>query len=104
MIVDDLIPDNLYEPLCAAADRVTEKGRTGEWQNIRVVGKQFPPWSAEDRKQGCWGVQNIMHPDLHEPVFSQWYGSDDMLDVSAALMEVPRSAMQFGTSPHTPPY
>lgn len=98
MIVDDLIPTDLYEPLCEAADRVTEKGRQGEWDNVRIVGKQFPPWSAEDRKQGTWGVQNIMHPDLNEPIFAEWYGSDDMLDVSAALMGVGREAMQFGES------
>lgn len=40
-----------------------------------------------------------MHPDLGEPVFAQWYGSEDMLDVSAALMGVTRAEMQFGKSP-----
>lgn len=43
-----------------------------------------------------WGCQNLMHPDLGEPVFAQWYGSEDMLDVSAALMGVTRDQMQFG--------
>lgn len=53
-------------------------------------------WVAGD---DVWGVQNIMHPDLKQPVFAQWYGSDDLLDVSAALMGVTRDEMQFGEYP-----
>lgn len=45
VIVDGLIPDELYEPLCKAADAVTDKARSGEWKNVRMVGKQFPPWA-----------------------------------------------------------
>lgn len=50
VVVDGLIPDEMYTPLCEAADRATEKGRTGQWDNVRVVGKQFPPWDASDAK------------------------------------------------------
>ncbi|CAK9786872.1 hypothetical protein CC85DRAFT_289294 [Cutaneotrichosporon oleaginosum] len=92
VIIDGLIPDELYEPLCAAADEVTDKARRREWKDVRMVGKQFPPWVEGD---DVWGVQNIMHPDLAQPVFAQWYGSDDLLDVSAALMGVTRDDMQF---------
>lgn len=95
VIIDGLIPDELYEPLCTAADEVTAKGRAHEWKDVRMVGKQFPPWVEGD---DVWGVQNIMHPDLHQPVFAKWYGSEDLLDVSAALMGVTRDDMQFGES------
>jgi hypothetical protein len=74
--------------------------RNREWKDVRMVGKQFPPWVDGD---DVWGVQNIMHPDLHKPVFAQWYGSDDLLDVSAALMGVTRDDMQFGEPPSEPP-
>lgn len=85
-----------------------------------MVGKQFPPWTeGED----VWGVQNIMHPDLATlaslsqdvledenngagrpressgtEVFKEWYGSEDMLRVSAALMGCSKEDMQFGES------
>jgi hypothetical protein len=96
VIVPSLIPDDLYEPLKQAADRVTDKARSGEWTSVRVVGKQFPPWTEGD---DVWGVQNIMSPDLGEDVFKQWYGSEAMLEVSQALMECERDDMQFGKSP-----
>lgn len=92
VVVDGLIPDDLYDPLCTAADAAVDQARAHNWDQIRCVGKQFPPWTVGD---DIWGVQNLMHPDLHQPVFAQWYGSEDMLDVSAALMGVTRDAMQF---------
>jgi hypothetical protein len=95
VIVPSLIPDELFEPLRAAADRVTDKARSREWTNVRMVGKQFPPWTEGD---DVWGVQNIMHPKLGEEVFKQWYGSEAMLQVSQALMACQREDMQFGTS------
>jgi hypothetical protein len=61
---------------------------------VRMVGKQFPPWTEGD---DVWGVQNIMSPELGEEVFKKWYGSEAMLQVSQALMECQREDMQFGT-------
>jgi hypothetical protein len=40
----------------------------------RLVGTQFPPWNEGT---DVWGVQHMMHPDLNEPVFAEWYGSPD---------------------------
>jgi hypothetical protein len=37
-----------------------------------------------------------MHPDLGEEVFREWYGSAEMLTVSAALMGCGVGDMQFG--------
>ena len=95
-MVDGLIPESLYSDLCSAADAVTDLARRHQWSQVRVVGKQFPPWTAGD---DVWGVQNLMHPQLHQPVFSKWYGSDDMLAVSAALMHCSKEEMQFGEFP-----
>jgi hypothetical protein len=60
---------------------------------VRVVGKQFPPWDSAD---DVWGVQNIMHPELNQALFRDWYGRHDMLQVCAALMGCDLSDMQFG--------
>jgi hypothetical protein len=95
VVVPDLIPPQLLDPLSLAADRVTDRARSGGWSQVRVVGKQFPPWVAGD---DVWGVQNLMHPDLGEGVFAEWYGSEGMLEVSAALMGCRVEDMQFGGS------
>lgn len=93
MIVPGLIRESDLTPLRHAADAVVEKGRRHEWSQVRVVGKQFPPWDAQD---DIWGIQNIMHPDLDQPVFREWYGRPDMLQVCAALMGCELKDMQFG--------
>lgn len=95
VVVPHLIPPQLLDPLSLAADRVTDRARSGGWSQVRVVGKQFPPWVAGD---DVWGVQNLMHPDLGEGVFADWYGSEGMLEVSAALMGCRVEDMQFGRS------
>ncbi|KAL7411360.1 hypothetical protein BDY24DRAFT_410260 [Mrakia frigida] len=92
VIVDGLIPSELMSELLESADRVTEKGRKGEWKDVRVVGKQFPPFPpGED----IWGIQHLMHPDLESPVFASWYGSEPILDVSAKLLGCRREEMQL---------
>ncbi|KAK8849828.1 hypothetical protein IAR55_005164 [Kwoniella newhampshirensis] len=93
VIVPNLIPPDLLPDLTTAADRVVDLARSGGWQQVRTVGKPFPPWNETDTD--IWGVQNVMHPDLGERIFSEWYGSKDMLDVSARLMGVTVDDMQF---------
>ena len=93
VIIPSLMPAHLVSPLQSAADRVTSLARAHNWDQVRVVGKQFPPWTRGD---DVWGVQNIMHPDLGEDVFKEWYGSEDMLRVSAGLMGCDVGDMQFG--------
>lgn len=102
-IIPGLIPDSLFQPLQQAADRVTDRSRQGRWPQIRVVGKQFPPWNLRDDGKGLddvWGVQNLMHPGLGEGVFTDWYGSGEMLEASASLMGCTVDEMQFGESEH----
>ncbi|ORY27921.1 hypothetical protein BCR39DRAFT_496867 [Naematelia encephala] len=92
VIVPGLIRSTDLEPLRAAAEIVTERARKHEWKQVRVVGKQFPPWTEED---DIWGVQNIMHPELGQDIFREWYGRHDMLQISAALMGCELGDMQF---------
>ncbi|ORY28122.1 hypothetical protein BCR39DRAFT_594234 [Naematelia encephala] len=94
VIVPSLIPASQLEPLRAAADRVTDKARAGNWTHVRTVGKQFPPWiPGED--VDVWGVQHVLHPDLGEGAFAEFYGGEDMLEVSRGLMGCKREDMQF---------
>lgn len=60
VVVDGLIPDQLYAPLCKAADAVTDKARAGEWKNVRMVGKQFPPWTDGESRSASvkWHYAN----------------------------------------------
>lgn len=94
VIVPSLIPDDLFPLLRESADHVVDLSRSGKWDNVRVVGKPFPPWDAKD-KEDIWGVQNVMHPDLGQKVFAEWYGSEGMLEVSRALMGCEQEDMQF---------
>jgi hypothetical protein len=71
-----------------ASDRVIERARAGaqdpkRWNYVRTVGKQFPPFPTD--REDIWGVQHLMHPDLHEPIFLEWYTSNELL---AAICEI----------------
>ncbi|KAF5319523.1 hypothetical protein D9619_008719 [Psilocybe cf. subviscida] len=67
-----------------AAERVIQRTRQGDWPHRRPVGRQFPPYDAEEKD--VWGVQHLMHPDLHESSFSAWYTSDGLLNVIKELL------------------
>ncbi|KAI0419399.1 phytanoyl-dioxygenase family protein [Xylaria grammica] len=78
--------------LRGAATRTTERARSGNWPDIRTVGKQFPPWPkpapGEPPKEGIWGVQGLLNPALGSDVdvFAASYFNDDVLDVAKALL------------------
>ncbi|KAJ3198454.1 hypothetical protein HDU82_001221 [Entophlyctis luteolus] len=93
VIVDGLVSDEQLQALRAAADRVVDKARSNEWKLRRVVGVQFPPW--EEEADDVWGVQHIMHPDLNEPIFAQWYGSDKLIGVCCEIIGVTESQLQL---------
>lgn len=95
VLVPSLIPPDLFPALRAACDRVIAKTRTGAWPHRRTVGKQFPPF--DDPNPDSWGVQHVMHPALKEPVFSQWYTSEGVRAVAAALLGCHPGALQMGT-------
>src|SRR5271170_6480060 len=97
LIVPCLIPPEISTELEQACDRVISLTRSGSWKHRRTLGKQFPPW--EDESPDSWGVQHVMHPELNEPVFAQWYTSDALLQVIKALLDCEDEHLQMGTLP-----
>ncbi|KAG5338815.1 hypothetical protein C0989_006084 [Termitomyces sp. Mn162] len=86
VIVPGLIPSSSHEQkLREACDRIVSLTREGKWPHRRTVGKQFPPFG--DDNPDSWGVQHVMHPELGEPVFAEWYTSQKLLDVVVELLE-----------------
>ncbi|CAE7158397.1 unnamed protein product [Rhizoctonia solani] len=84
VFVPGLIDDSQLSTLREACDRAVAKTRAGEWPYRRIVGKQFPPFVGSE--PDSWGVQHIMHPNLHEPVFARWYGSEGVIGAAASLL------------------
>ncbi|KAI1197798.1 phytanoyl-dioxygenase family protein [Nemania serpens] len=80
------------EALRGAASRTTERARSGDWPDVRTVGKQFPPWPrpapGAPPKDGIWGVQGLLNPALgpDAAVFAASYFHDKVLDVAKALL------------------
>ncbi|CAO3645138.1 unnamed protein product [Mucor hiemalis] len=83
VIVDGLISQDAFIRLTDACDRVVEKARKGDWKYRRLVGTQFPPWTEGT---DVWGVQHLMHPELSEPIFAEWYGSSLLQEAVCQLL------------------
>lgn len=98
IIVPNLIPPPLLQPLKEACNRVVFKTRKGDWPHRRIVGKQFPPFIDTEGEPDSWGVQHLMHPDLEERVFAEWYGSEGLRNVCKELMECKEEDLQMGAS------
>ncbi|OBZ91380.1 hypothetical protein A0J61_00567 [Choanephora cucurbitarum] len=93
VIVDNLIPKDMFERLKEACDRVVERARKGDWK--RLVGTQFPPWTEGT---DVWGVQHLIHPDLQEPVFAEWYGCTRLLETVQQLTNAKHNELQLGNN------
>ncbi|KAG0743710.1 hypothetical protein G6F57_002580 [Rhizopus arrhizus] len=92
VIVDNLIPQEMFKSLREACDRVVEKARKGEWKHRRLVGTQFPPWTEGT---DVWGVQHLLHPELKEPIFTEWYGSVKLLEAVQQLLHAKHEELQL---------
>ncbi|KAI8085345.1 hypothetical protein BDF21DRAFT_414976 [Thamnidium elegans] len=92
VVIDGLIPTESFQKLIEACDRAVDRARRGDWQYRRLVGTQFPPW-----KEGTdvWGVQHLMHPDLGESEFAEWYGSDQLQNAVCDLLSTTRPELQL---------
>ncbi|KAG8955475.1 hypothetical protein FRC04_008826 [Tulasnella sp. 424] len=66
VVVPDLIPPGLVQALNDACLR-------------------FPPFEGDETD--VWGVQHLMHPELEEPVFAEWYGSQCLREVCCELLD-----------------
>ena len=94
VVVRGLVPVHQISSLEQASDRVINATRSGTWSHRRVIGKQFPPYGDTD--PDSWGVQHIMHPDLHEPGFARWYTSDALVKIISTLLECDETDLQMG--------
>src|SRR5579885_185546 len=72
VIIEEAVEPHLLEALRAAARRVTEKARLGDW-----------PHKGDAGDGDIWGVNHLLHPDLGEPVFAEYMASDPVLDLAA---------------------
>ncbi len=94
VIIPSLIPADSFRDLTAAAERAINRTRSGTWSQRRTVGRQFPPF--DDDHPDSWGVQHIMHPDLAEPSFAQWYTSNSLIAVAKDLLICEEEELQMG--------
>lgn len=94
VVVGDLISPEMQTQLAAACDRVISRTRSGTWTHRRTVGKQFPPFDNDN--PDSWGVQHLMHPDLGESVFAEWYTSDRLVETVCDLMVCQEGQLQMG--------
>ena len=92
--IPNLITDAQFPKLVAACDRAIQRTRSGSWSHRRTVGKQFPPYGEDN--VDSWGVQLLMHPDLGEPEFAEWYCSDGLVNVVKELLECEEKDLQMG--------
>ncbi|CAE6363620.1 unnamed protein product [Rhizoctonia solani] len=93
VFVPGLIDDSQLPALRDACDRVVDKTRAGQWPYRRIVGKQFPPFVGSE--PDSWGVQHITHPDLHEPIFVRWYGSEAVVGAATSLLGCTEDQVQM---------
>ena len=94
VIVPGLIPTELDKPLREATERVIARTRAGKWPYRRTVGKQFPPY--DDDNPDSWGVQHLMHPDLGESIFAEWYTSGPLVQTVCSLLGCDEDKLQIG--------
>jgi ectoine hydroxylase-related dioxygenase (phytanoyl-CoA dioxygenase family) len=88
VVLDTMVPVCLLEPLRAAAARATARARAGGWAHgIRTAASPFPPYN-QDATADVWAVHLLVHPDMGEPAFLDWYGSDEVRGACAQLLGV----------------
>lgn len=75
VILGDAVEPRLMAPLREAAARVVRRTRSGEWKPRRATPDG-----------DIWGVQDLLHPDLGEPVFTEYMASDPVLEVARDLL------------------
>ena len=63
------------------------------WKYVRAVGKQFPPFPFN--RDDIWGVQHLMHPELHEGIFLDWYTSPELLSTVREIIGVEEDDLQL---------
>ncbi|KAI6108697.1 hypothetical protein EDD16DRAFT_1618420 [Pisolithus croceorrhizus] len=93
VIVPGLVTPEHFTSLRKACERVITKTRSGVWPHRRTVGRQFPPYGNDN--PDSWGVQHVMHPDLGEPIFAEWYTSEGLLAAAMELLQCKEDELQM---------
>ena len=96
--VQGLLDEPWLSELREACNRVLERARAGpddpkRWKYVRAVGKQFPPFPPD--RDDIWGVQHLMHPDLQEPIFLEWYTSPKLLATVSEIIGAEEDDLQL---------
>ena len=86
LIVRNAVEPGMLEPLRLAADRAATLARQGGWGE----GTRTGPGGS-----GRWGMSNLHHPALREPVFAEYMASPPVLDVVTQLLGVEDSALEM---------
>ncbi len=84
VLINGAVPPPLLEPLRQAAQRATDRTRSGDWPHRRSAGDD-----------DIWGIGHLLHPDLAEPAFAQYMASDIVIDVVADLLDVKEAELQL---------
>jgi len=84
VIIPDLIRPEEWHRLESACQRAITRTREGLWPHRRTLGNQFPPYDS--KHPDSWGVQHLMHPDLQEAAFVEWYTSPAFLGAVKELL------------------
>ena len=93
VVVDGLVTE--LEELRAAARRITQRARKGEWKHgIRTAEAPWPPY-VQDASKDVWGIHSVVHPDEKEPAMLRWYGSAEVATAVSALLGVRPDELQL---------
>lgn len=81
--------------LRAACHNATSHARAGDWSFVRTLPKQFPPWpSKPDPKEGIWGVQHLLHPDMPDSsVFAESYFDEKIINAVTEILGIDDNAI-----------
>ncbi|KAK4230188.1 nicotinamide n-methyltransferase [Podospora fimiseda] len=91
VIIPSILSSSQLEPLIATTRNLISLARQGKWPHVRTVGKQFPPWDASLAiKNGIWGVQHLLHPNLPVPdrsLYTKLYFHPILLNIASTLLQ-----------------
>jgi len=90
-----MVSPDLLGTLRKAATRATDRAREGNWPHgIRTVASMFPPYS-DDASGDVWGIHTLLHPDMAEGAFLEFYGSNAVRSICAGLLGVGVDGLQM---------
>ncbi|KAK3984097.1 phytanoyl-CoA dioxygenase [Cladorrhinum sp. PSN332] len=94
IVIPFLLSERDLAPVVSATRDLVSLAREGGWPHVRTVGKQFPPWDASlAAKNGIWGVQHLLHPDLPvagaRDLYTKLYFHREILNVASRILGCP---------------